>query len=516
MHVGVDRRLRRGRVRGRSSRRRARTKWTLHVFDMAAQKDVDARTARSATAQLSPNGEQIDREEGRRLLRRAPSTRRSARRPLGDEARPRPACVYRVEPRSRVDADLQRRLALVPRLLLRRRHARPRLEGDRRQVTGAMLPAAQHRGPSSTGSCRRWSASCASRTPTSAAATTARRRRRRAAGLHRPASAPTSPPDAAAGSTGLPRILGPTAYNRDLDGAARPARRRREGGRLPRSPSTATTLKGRRRPLPATCRSTRGQKVAVTVNRTPSAAERARRTRSSRSAPSTTSATTAGSPTTSPPCEKASNGERRLHAHHRDGLRQHRPVRQVLARLPRPEGAHHRRPRQRRRLDRVLHHRQARAEAGGLQRPARHGAVPLPGLGRDGATSPSTNEYNGSDGEAFVEHFKAAQARHRSSACRRGAAWSASSTASRRSTTARSTSRTTRSTASEGQWLVENHGADPDILVDNDPGSAVAGRDLQLEKAIAVMLEKVKANPLKFAPKPAYPEEANGRSERRH
>ena len=39
----------------------------------------------------------------------------------------------------------------------------------------------------------------------------------------------------------------------------------------------------------------------------------------------------------------------RLHAHHRDELQQHRPVRQVLARLPRPQGHHHRRARQRRR-----------------------------------------------------------------------------------------------------------------------------------------------------------------------
>ncbi len=33
----------------------------------------------------------------------------------------------------------------------------------------------------------------------------------------------------------------------------------------------------------------------------------------------------------------------------------------------------------------------------------------------------------------------------------------------------------------------------------------MAGRDLQLEKAIAVMLEKIKANPLNFPPRPAYP-----------
>jgi tricorn protease len=53
--------------------------------------------------------------------------------------------------------------------------------------------------------------------------------------------------------------------------------------------------------------------------------------------------------------------------------------------------------------------------------------------------------------------------------------------------------------------LVENHGADPDILVDNDPGSVMAGRDLQLEKAIEAVLDKIKKNPSKFAPKPAYP-----------
>ena len=48
----------------------------------------------------------------------------------------------------------------------------------------------------------------------------------------------------------------------------------------------------------------------------------------------------------------------------------------------------------------------------------------------------------------------------------------------------------------EGKWLIENHGADPDILVDNDPASVMAGRDPQLEKAIEVILDKIKKNPL--------------------
>jgi hypothetical protein len=37
------------------------------------------------------------------------------------------------------------------------------------------------------------------------------------------------------------------------------------------------------------------------------------------------------------------------------------------------------------------------------------------------------------------------------------------------------------------------------------PGSVVAGRDLQLEKTIEVMLEKIKKNPPAFPPTPAYP-----------
>jgi tricorn protease len=58
----------------------------------------------------------------------------------------------------------------------------------------------------------------------------------------------------------------------------------------------------------------------------------------------------------------------------------------------------------------------------------------------------------------------------------------------------------------EGKWWVENHGADPDIVIDNDPGAVVAGRDPQLEKAIEVVLKQI-AGEKKDAlpPVPAYP-----------
>ncbi len=43
-----------------------------------------------------------------------------------------------------------------------------------------------------------------------------------------------------------------------------------------------------------------------------------------------------------------------------------------------------------------------------------------------------------------------------------------------------------------GQWIVENHGVDPDILIDNDPIKEFNGEDQQLNKAIEVALEQLK------------------------
>jgi tricorn protease len=54
------------------------------------------------------------------------------------------------------------------------------------------------------------------------------------------------------------------------------------------------------------------------------------------------------------------------------------------------------------------------------------------------------------------------------------------------------------------QWLVENHGVDPDIEVENAPDKMVSGGDPQLEKAIDWALERLKSNPPKKAQPPAY------------
>ncbi len=54
-----------------------------------------------------------------------------------------------------------------------------------------------------------------------------------------------------------------------------------------------------------------------------------------------------------------------------------------------------------------------------------------------------------------------------------------------------------------GEWIVENHGVDPDILIDNDPVKEFAGTDEQLLKAIEVALEQIKdRKPLPGVPAP--------------
>ncbi len=57
--------------------------------------------------------------------------------------------------------------------------------------------------------------------------------------------------------------------------------------------------------------------------------------------------------------------------------------------------------------------------------------------------------------------------------------------------------------AKTGTWIVENHGVDPDILIDNDPIKEQAGEDEQLNKAIEVILQELKGRkPLPPVPAP--------------
>jgi tricorn protease len=57
----------------------------------------------------------------------------------------------------------------------------------------------------------------------------------------------------------------------------------------------------------------------------------------------------------------------------------------------------------------------------------------------------------------------------------------------------------------EGRWLIEGHGVDPDVVVDNLPRATFDGKDEQLERAIAYLQEKIRTKPVKDVPPPAFP-----------
>jgi tricorn protease len=57
--------------------------------------------------------------------------------------------------------------------------------------------------------------------------------------------------------------------------------------------------------------------------------------------------------------------------------------------------------------------------------------------------------------------------------------------------------------AKTGKWIVENHGVDPDILLDNDPVKEQMGEDQQLNEAVKVALDELKTRvPLPPVPAP--------------
>jgi tricorn protease len=57
----------------------------------------------------------------------------------------------------------------------------------------------------------------------------------------------------------------------------------------------------------------------------------------------------------------------------------------------------------------------------------------------------------------------------------------------------------------DGSWVIEGHGVDPDIVVENDPKSVIAGRDPQLERAVEELVKKMDAEPMRLPKRPADP-----------
>jgi tricorn protease len=53
---------------------------------------------------------------------------------------------------------------------------------------------------------------------------------------------------------------------------------------------------------------------------------------------------------------------------------------------------------------------------------------------------------------------------------------------------------------------VENHGVDPDVVVEQDPKAVSEGHDPQLEKAVAIAMEGMKERQSVQPDRPAYPD----------
>ncbi len=59
--------------------------------------------------------------------------------------------------------------------------------------------------------------------------------------------------------------------------------------------------------------------------------------------------------------------------------------------------------------------------------------------------------------------------------------------------------------STDGKWIIEGHGVDPDIEVVDDPTAMAKGHDPQLEKAIEVVMKQLTENPPTPPERPAYP-----------
>jgi len=60
----------------------------------------------------------------------------------------------------------------------------------------------------------------------------------------------------------------------------------------------------------------------------------------------------------------------------------------------------------------------------------------------------------------------------------------------------------------EGKWLIEGHGVDPDMVVDNLPHATFAGSDAQLDAALSLLKQQIHDDPRPVPPAPPYPDKS--------
>jgi tricorn protease len=59
-----------------------------------------------------------------------------------------------------------------------------------------------------------------------------------------------------------------------------------------------------------------------------------------------------------------------------------------------------------------------------------------------------------------------------------------------------------------GQWMIEGHGVEPDIDVENPPAEVLAGKDAQLSKALEVLQQMIRDDPKTIPDPPPYPDKS--------
>ncbi len=60
----------------------------------------------------------------------------------------------------------------------------------------------------------------------------------------------------------------------------------------------------------------------------------------------------------------------------------------------------------------------------------------------------------------------------------------------------------------DGEWIIEGHGVDPDIVIDNMPYETFKGKDAQLEAAIEFLKKKVIEEPVTVPQFPPLPDKS--------
>jgi tricorn protease len=60
----------------------------------------------------------------------------------------------------------------------------------------------------------------------------------------------------------------------------------------------------------------------------------------------------------------------------------------------------------------------------------------------------------------------------------------------------------------EREWLIENHGVEPDIVVENPPHATFNGEDAQLDAAVRYLLDKIAEDPRAVPEPPPFPDKS--------